>query len=218
MKNWNHKNKVNSSVLASGMVGAIAAPGVVFCAERALPKQMDWVKRVVADHVVMPHLERFELASAKLMRANEKRCENTAEGCPPDPALQGEDPNSPHGRALAIADGLVTALLAWKVDFVATLAAQHAINKKLGINTSPLKTTFIDSAVSLGAMAVMPTLLAKPSEGINHTLSSIIQKVTGMPKDHAEDLSVPIVYAGIPNLLGTFAALKSAQGFSKGRG
>lgn len=215
IQNWDKRTKVSSSVWASGFIATIAAPGAVFTAERLLPRQMDWLKAVVADHIVLPHLEAFESLSAKLRRANDKRCAKTADECPPNPALQGEAPDSPRGRALSIADGIVTAMTAWSVDFVATLGSQHAINKKLGIDTSPLKTTFIDSAVSLGAMAIMPTLAAKPSEALNHTVASIIHKSTGMPWDHAQDLSVPLIYTGIPNLIGTYAALKGAHHFSR---
>lgn len=214
MKSWSQNTKINTSVVASGIAGAIATPGVVFCAERALPNQMNWLRNLVADHVVSPHREFFESASARLIRANEERCQKDPANCKPDPALQGESPSSQRGKALAIADGLVTSILAWNVDFLATLASQHAINKKLGVNTSPLKTTFIDSTVSLAAMAVMPTLAAKPSAALNHTLSGIIQKATGMPKDHAEDITVPVVYTVLPNVLGAAAALKSAHHFS----
>lgn len=209
--------KINTSVATSGIIGAVASPVAVFCTKRVMPRQMDWLRNVVADHVVAPHLEWFERAAERLHRAQKKRCETDPEYCQPHPALAGIDPESPRGRALTIADGLVTTLLAWNVDFFATLGSQHFINKRLKIDTSPVKTTFVDFAVSLGAVAAMPTLVAKPSEYMNHKISTIIQKMTGMPKDHAEDFSVPIVYAGIPNLIGAAAAMQAAHMFSKGR-
>lgn len=217
MQEWSQNTKINSSVLTSGFVGAVAAPGAVFCAECTLPHQMGWLKRLVADTVVMPHLEAFEKASSRLVHAREQRREKEGITHPPDPALQGEDPASARGRALAIADGMVTSMLAWSVDLAVTLGTQHTINKRLGINTSPLKTTMIDATVALGAMGVMPTLAAKPSEHLNHALSSILQKTTGMPKHKAEDFSVPTVYAGVPNLLGAMAALGSAHHYSRQR-
>ncbi len=218
MVEWNDKNKITSSVIGSSIIGAVAAPGAVFVCERVLPRQMGFLKRVVADHVVMPHLQAYEKIFAKFLSASEKRKAQSLDGkAEADPALQGEAPGSPRGRALAIADGMVAAMMSWGIDFGATLASQHVINRKLGINTSPLRTTFADSAAALGVMAVMPTLLAKPSAALNQKLSSIIQKVTGMPKHHAEDFTVPVVYAGIPDLLGTAAALYSAHRFNKGR-
>lgn len=218
MVEWSNRNKITSSVIGSSIIGAIAAPGAVFAAERVLPRQMNFLKRIVADNIIMPHLDVYEKVFSRFLSATEKSKAQAADNnVEADPALQGEAPNSPRGRALAIADGMVAALMSWGMDFGATLGTMHMLNKKLGINTAPLRTTFADSAAALGVMAVMPTLLAKPSEALNQKLSSIIQKVTGMPKHHAEDFTVPVVYAGIPDLLGTAAALYSAHSFNKGR-
>lgn len=219
MVEWSDRNKITSSVIGSSIIGAIAAPGAVFAAERTLPRQMGFLKRIVADNIVMPHLETYEKMFSKFLSASEKnKANSTGEKVDADPALQGEAPDSPRGRALAIADGMVAAMMSWGIDFGATLGSMTLLNKKMGINTAPLRTTFADSTAALGVMAVMPTLLAKPSEALNQKLSSIVQKVTGMPKHHAEDFTVPVVYAGIPDLLGTAAALYSAHRFNKGRG
>lgn len=215
---WETKHKITSSVIGSSIIGAVAAPGAVFVAERTLPRQMGWLKRVVADNIVMPHLPQFEKVFSRFLRANDSRRDAQSQDTPADPALLGESPDSPRGRSLAIADGMVATLLSWGIDFGATVAVQTHLNKKLGINTSPVRTAFADSAAALGVMAVMPTLLAKPSEALNHKLSGIVQKVTGMSKHHAEDFTVPVVYAGIPDLLGTAAALYSAHSFNRGRG
>lgn len=219
MVEWSDKSKITSSVIGSSIIGAVAAPGAVFAAERVLPRQMSFLKRIVADNIILPHLDTYEKVFSRFLSASEKNKNKTGDNTmEADPALLGEAPGSPRGRALIIADGMVASMMSWGIDFGATLSTQHAINKKLGINTSPLRTTFADSAAALGVMAVMPTLLAKQSEALNQKLSSIIQKVTGMPKHHAEDFTVPVVYAGIPDLLGTAAALYTAHRFNKGRG
>jgi hypothetical protein len=218
MPEWDSNYKIATSVIGSSIIGAVASPGAVFMAERVTPRQMNWLKRVVAEHVITPHQELFEKMFARHLRASDLRRETTGEIAPPDPALLGESPDSAKGRALTIADGMVSTMMAFAVDFGVTLAAQKHINKKLGVNTAPLRTTFVDSAASLGVMAIMPTLLAKPSEALNHTLSEILQKVTGMPKHNAEDFTLPAVYSGLPNLIGTAAALYSAHAFNKGRG
>jgi hypothetical protein len=210
MSGWNGKN--TASVIGSGIIASVTAPGVVYAVERLAPHQMTWVKQQIADHIIYPQLGLFEALSSNLNKAHEnydkrKRAELEKRG----EKLPQRVHYSPRQRAFNIADTLVQTGLALGGDFAATYGLMKLMNKAEGVKVHAGSTTFIDAYVTLGCLAVMPTLLAGFSENIHHGMRHMIQKITGMKPDSADKLALSGTYVGIPSIAGMLAGVIAAR-------
>src|SRR5579872_3924238 len=67
------KGKLAMAVLGpEWLLAPPAALGAVYIASQVTPKQLDWVERIVAKHIVEPHLKFFESMEGGLRKAHEE--------------------------------------------------------------------------------------------------------------------------------------------------
>ena len=219
---WSNKAKINTSVIASGIVGSLVAPGAILCAEKFAPEQMSWLKKKFAHYFVEPHFGFYEKASSGIEKARQSydarmREELTRLGKPEEAKKYAEKVKTREERVTEISDRCVTVLAATGADFLGTFAGQRLLNRCMGVAVKPYRTATFDAVMTLGAIAAMPTLLPKLSENISHAMSRLIRKITGISKERAEDISVPSTYVALPSFMGMLATVIFAR-LSNGRG
>jgi len=195
-------------MIASGFVASTVAPGAVYASDKLFPNQMEGARKWVAKNIVKPHPQLFVTLSKGLDTAHEKydqrrREEQIRLGEPVEESI----PLTPEEQANAVADTLVVSSVALGADFAATYGLLKLSEKITKTHSHAGKVTFIDAAVTLGSIALMPTAFASISENVHHSLRKMMQKITGMDKNSADKIAISTTYVGIPSLLGTAAGV-----------
>lgn len=218
---------VNTGVVAGTQIvsGAIAFLGAAHFLGETLPKPVEKFKNFIAARVVEPHLETFfEKYFHRMLHAEDVALEKRG-------ALSNEKPYASLTRAERadrIAGVITRESFAFLADTGVTLGLQalskDLINKRINprlercgkktigqTNIEPGKIVFTGATVQLGALAVMGTLLAKPSEWIYHKLTDILPKITSMDPVKAKEFARHTTYVGLPGMLGALAELSVAE-------
>jgi len=218
MSGLSDNTKISLSVVASGLIPSFAAPGVVYCVEKVAPSQMTWLKKIFAKHLIEPNFAVFEKLSKGVEKAHEKhREQRREERLKRGEIIKDETPPTKQERAYDISDSLVKGAVALGWDFVGTYVVQKLLNKVLKANVKAFNTSVFDLSVYLGCIATFPTVFAGFFEGINHSSSRIVQKITGMDKKSADNLALPFTYTTLPGIASTALTLLYAHAV-KGRG
>jgi hypothetical protein len=209
---WSESNKKTFCVMAASVAALPVSLGTVYCADKFLPRQMDWLKDVVATHIVEPHIELFDTLTKNIKKAHdrydEKRDAYLVEHGAQVPRKEQEDV---HQRAKEIAGEMLTFSTALTADIAASYLIQKKLNKEFGVCTQPFRTCFAEGAVQLLLTAAMPTVFAGISEDMHHGISRMVRKTTGAGKKVADDIGISSTYVAFPGLLAAAAALVSAH-------
>ncbi len=221
MSELSDRAKINISVLGAGLGVVPITLGAVYWTEKLIPEQMKALKTWVAENIVESNPKIFDALSSGIRRANEKHDKKKRE----ELVKRGESLLEEDGRwsdskkkAYVISDSLVTVANALLWDFGATIALQKIFNHSLKVDSHPVGTAIVEGVSHLGCIALAPSpLFAGISENMHHGLADMIQRVTGLDREAAKDISLPFTYVTFPGLIATGAALIYANVKHNGR-
>lgn len=207
-----------------GLVNAAAIPltmGAVYCTDQLLPSQTTWLKNLVARYIIKPNLPIFEklgkgIATAHQEYDERKRLQAQARG----EEVPDNKPGTPEEKAYHMADGIVRTLVGLSVDLAVTWGGMHLMEKLwIGKKVGSGFISNLGLAAQMGSILAMPTLVPRMSENIHYGTSHLIQKITGMSREKADDLAQPFTYVNLPGLMSMgveFAALYGTNKWGKG--
>ncbi len=111
-----------------------------------------------------------------------------------------------------------------RAEFISSNMAKYVVGTGLSLGTSLgakiatdkvlnapgewgllFKSSGVDAGVKIGGVAVLSSILSKPTNKAKRALSKVLQKV-GVEKENADDAAMAALFIGIPDTAGFFAA------------
>lgn len=200
-------NKDTGIVASTEIASAFAVSiGAAHFLGETLPHPIEKIKNLIARHIVEPHLEVFERHFGRLLHAEDI---SLRRGLPHDEKPYKE--LSRAERVEKIAGVLTRESGVFLTENALMLSLLLPLKKAVHSKIEPTKVVFTGAAVQLGAMTILGTLLAAPTEWMYNKLADILPKVTHMDQRKAKDTARHLTYVGLPGLLGLAAELVVAE-------